>query len=346
MKRALVLLLIIAICAAGYLSIWGYLPVVPVIGSGMEPEINSGSLLVTRSAEPAAIEPGDIIVFSVPRIYRESYGYPPVVSRRVIEIDKSLPGWQIQTAAESTGNDPFFVRLADIRGTVSSSVPYIGIPLLFLHNRAGTFFVVIAIVLFTLFLYSNEITNGLRRRYRAFVSPIVDETQRVGLVLSNRFEGTEKALESFAGAMQQYAVHIASHTSAIQGLSEASQALKNSAIEQNHILADLSHSLETEKTEREVARVERVVDELEKRTLIVLQARDELEGRKPTETYRVPKRVSVSRPAPPAETGFREEPSQAEDETSTIEVVKSPPGCRGNPRALYAREHLFPKIAG
>jgi|GEM_PF-673336 len=345
MKRALVLLLIIAICAAGYLSIWGCLPVVPVIGSGMEPEITMGSLLVTRSVEPAAIEPGDIIVFSVPHLYRESYGYPPVVSRRVIGIDKSLPGWQIQTAAGSTGNDPFFVRLADIRGTVSSQVPYLGIPLLFLQNQAGTFFVVIAVILFALFLYSSEIADGLRRRYRAFVSPIVDETHRVGLVLSNRFEGTEKALESFAGAMQQYAVHMASHTSAIQGLSEASQALKNSAIEQNHILANLSHSLETEKTVREVARVERVVDELEKRTLIVLQAKDELEGRRPAATYKSPERISVSKPVPSAETTLRQEPSPAEEDTSTIEVVKSPPGCRGNPRALYAREHLFPKTA-
>jgi hypothetical protein len=346
MKRALVLLLIIAICVAGYLSIWGYLPCVPAIGAGMEPEIRSGSLLVTRTLEPAAIVPGELVVFNVPRIYREGYGYPPVVARRVASVDKSLPGWQIQTAADSAGNDPFLIRMADIRGSVSSRVPYLGLPLLFLQNRAGTYFVVVAIILFAFFLYSNEIAGGLRRRYRDFLSPIVDETHRVSLVLSNRFEGTEKALEGFAGAMQQYAVHMASHTSAIQGLSEASQALKNSAIEQNQILASLSRTMETEKTGQEVARVERVVSDLEKRTLMVLQARDELEGRKPAPAYKLPKRISVSRPAPPAEAAFRKEPLPDEEESATIEVIKSPPGCRGNPRALYARAHLFTKPAG
>jgi len=164
-------------------------------------------------------------------------------------------------------------------------------------------------------------------------------------VLSNRFEGTEKALESFAGAMQQYAVHIASHTSAIQGLSDASQALKNSAMEQNQILFHLSHSLETDRSEREVARVEQVVNELEKRTMIVLQARDELEGKKPAATYTLPKRVSASKPVPPAEISPHKEPPSTESESSTIEIVKSPPGCKVNPRALYARAHLFPKAA-
>jgi hypothetical protein len=365
MKRALVLLLIVVVCAAGYLSVWGYLPLVPVIGSGMEPEIPSGSLLVTGTLAPDSIETGDFVVYSVPRLYRESYGYPPVVVRRIVAIDKELPGWRIQTAADDTGDDPFVITMSSVRGTVSRQIPYLGLPLLFLQSHPGTYFVVFAVVLLALFLYSGDIIISLRRYFRSFISPIVEETHRVSLVLTNRFEGTEKALESFAGAMQQYAQHMASHTSAIQGLSEASQALKNSALEQNQILYRLSHSLESEKSEREISRVERVVNELEKRTQLVLQVKDELEGKRPAKAYKVPESLPVAEPAPPHRPAFRQEPPAEKappavekelpvaERESTLEKqepvpeeeFKSPPGCVGNPRALYARAHMFPKTA-
>jgi signal peptidase len=348
MKRALVLLLIVVLCAAGYLSVWGYLPVVAVIGSGMEPAIPSGSLLVTRALDPSALAPGDVVVFRVPHLYQDNYGYPPVVARRIVAIYKDLPEWRLQTTADSAGNDPFLVKISAVRGTISRQLPYLGLPLVFLQSRPGTYFVVFAVVLLALFFYSGDIVIGLRRRYRDFISPIVEETHRVSLVLSNRFEGTEKALESFAGAMQQYAQHMASHTSAIQGLSEASQALKNSALEQNQILYRLSHSLETEKSQSEISRVERVVNELEKRTLLVLQVKDELEGKRPTSTYKLTERPPKTEPSPPRGQALRQEhPPVKEAPPLTGQEappeVKSPPGCLGNPRALYARAHLFTK---
>lgn len=150
-----------------------------------------------------------------------------------------------------------------------------------------------------------------------YVSLFDDGERRFAVELSRRYEGTEKALESFAAAMQEYARHMASHTSAIRGLSEASQALKNSAAEQNQILYRLSHSLETDRTVKEVSRVERVVSELEKRTMLVLRVKDELEGKTPDGG---PRGDALSR--------FK---------------VKSPPGCLVNPKALYARGHYFVK---
>ena len=182
-------------------------------------------------------------------------------------------------------------------------------------------FIVIVLLLLAIFLFSNDIVVSLRNRYRVFISPVVEENHRVSLVLSNRFEGTEKALESFASAMQEYAHHMASHTSAIKGLSEASQALKNSAVEQNQILYRLSHTLGTEKSVGEITRVERVVSELEKRTQLVLQVKDELEGKTP-ETDVAPQ---------------KEIPSKV--------VIQSPPGCLANPRALYKKWHYLAKSA-
>jgi len=161
----------------------------------------------------------------------------------------------------------------------------------------------------------------LSKFYRACFSPVDEESRRLVFELSHRYEGTERALASFADAMQEYARHLSSHTSAIQGLSEASHALKNSAAEQNQILYRLSHTLATEKSVIEVSRVERVVSELEKRTLLVLQVRDELEGKIP------PGELSSQRDFLPKR------------------PMQSPPGCLVNPRALYARGHYFIKSA-
>jgi transcriptional regulator with GAF, ATPase, and Fis domain len=50
---------------------------------------------------------------------------------------------------------------------------------------------------------------------------------------------TEQTLRELTEAISEYALHLKSHTAAIQGLSEASQELKCSAAEQNRVLADL-----------------------------------------------------------------------------------------------------------
>jgi len=315
MKRVLLLLTILLVCAVGYLSIWGCLPFIPVIGSSMEPVIRSGSLLITTPLVAKEIKEGDIIVYKAPSFIRDKYGYSPLVVHRVVEIKGSPSALQFQTGGDNTGNDPFLVKAHDIYGTIKYQIPYLGLPLIFLYSQMGTILTTIAIILLLLFLYSNEISAALRRRFREFISPVVEENHRVSLVLSNRFEVTEKALESFAGAMQEYAHHMASHTHAIQGLSEASQALKNSAIEQNQILYRFSRTFVTEKSAREVSKVKRVVSELEKRTLLVLQVKDELEGKISSTQREIPSPVRI----------------------------QSPPGCLVNSKALYTKGHFFTK---
>jgi hypothetical protein len=226
-------------------------------------------------------------------------------------------------------------------------------------------FLIIALPLLAGFLFSREISDGLKRRYHDLITPVLEESHRVSMALSTRYGSTEKALEGFASAMQQYAHHLASHTSAIQGLSEASQALRNSAAEQNQILSRLSDTLSGEKSGMEVSRVERVVSDLEKRTQMVLQVKDELEGRKPTAetTPRQPatiKHVVVLPPSPRRE--VKEPPAVSPPIVAQREVpteflppltpppqksalaeskIQPPPGCQAKSRALYARLHLF-----
>jgi hypothetical protein len=215
----------------------------------------------------------------------------------------------------------FLPFLPAVKADIITEIRTLGLPVILLTS--------VAIVLLALFLYLNDIIAGFRRRYRDSVAPIIEESHRVSLVLSNRFEGTEKAIEFFAGAIQQYAEHLASHTSAIRGLGEASQALKDSAVTQNQILHRMSHAFSKGKPEAEFSGVEKVVSDLEKRTQLVLQVKDELEGKSPISDLA----------APPAA-------ASASSGVIPVEVrVPSPPGCLANSKALYKKWHEFTKSA-
>jgi hypothetical protein len=187
----------------------------------------------------------------------------------------------------------------------------------------------VAIAFLALFLYLNDIIAGLRGRYRESISPLIEESHRVGLVLSNRFEHTEKAIEFFAGAMQQYAEHLASHTTAIRNLGEASQALKESAVTQTQILHRLSDTFGRVKPEEEIFGMGKVVTDLEKRTQLVFEVMDELESKKPTPDLTSP---PAAKPPP-----SREIPAEVS--------APFPPGCLARSRAVYKKWHNFGKSA-
>ena len=335
MKRVIVLLAVLAVLATGYLSIWGWLPVTPVISSGMEPGIHSGSLLLTSPVAAGDIQNGEIIVFRTSGLARERYNYPPLAISRVTTVKGSPSALQFQTASDMAGSDPFTVNARDVYGAIKYQIPYLGLPLVFLYSGPGTAFVIILMILLAFSLYLNEIKAGLGTGFRNFVSPVIKENQRVNIVLSNRFRATEKALESFAGAMHEYAGHMASHTSAIKGLSEASQALKDSAAEQNRILAHFTHTLEIEKSVREVSQVKRVVSELEKRTRMALLVKDEIEGKTPVMRQEMPGEIP-----PPTGDKIESKPpaaqQQAPREVPPPAKTPSPPGCKVNARALNA----------
>jgi signal peptidase I len=285
----------------------------PIFGSSMEPAIQSGSLLTINPVEITEIKEGDIIVYNVPRFIREYYNYPPTVAHRVIEVKKEQPGLLFQTKGDNASEDPFLVRPQDIRGTVGSQIPYLGLPLLFFQVEQGMILVIIVIILLAIFLYSKELILGSGRLFRKALSPVFQENYRANLAMSQRFEATETALDKFANAMGLYAQHLASHTSAIQGLSEASQELKGSAAEQNRVLVRLTRTLKQQRFREEVSRVERVVYDFEKRTLDALQAKHELERTK--------------------------QGLEPQEEPLLRVEVQPPPGCAVSPKALFARAH-------
>ena len=339
MKRVFIALAVLLVVAASYLCIWGFLPLIPVINGSMEPVIQSGSLLITSPLSAKDIKLSEIIIFKTPAYFRDKYDYPPIGISRVIEINGTFAGLQFQTSGDTAGNDPFAVKSNDIVGSIQYQIPYMGFPLVFLYSKAGTAFIIVVILLLVLYLFSNKIKDIPGRKFHEFITPVIEENHRVNSTLTVRVESTEKALESFAVAMQEYARHMASHTSAIQGLSEASQALKNSAAEQNRILHRFSHTLEIDREERDVSQVKKVVDEIEKRTLMALQIKDLLEGKKPEAGE-----VTLEFVKPFKETPIPEAAAPLE-KTLPSEKIPPPPGCTVKPRVIYVKGHYVSRSA-
>jgi signal peptidase I len=318
MKRAIGLAIIILVCVIGYLSAQGMMPFAPAFGSGMEPAVKSGSLIVARPVKTAEIAAGDIVVFKVPPSAREYYGYPPVLAQRVIEVNQDLSGISYRVQGDDAAGEPLSLRPRDIKGELGGQVPYLGFPLMIFRSGALTIFVLILVFLFGLYLYSREINAVAGRRFKAFVSPMAEENRRVDDVLAGRIEATEQALNSFAGAMREYAQHLASHTSAIKGLSEASQALKEGAAEQNRVLSQMAATLARQKKEREVARIEEVVYHFRERTREIMRIKEALE--KETHVQAVKDR----------------------ENTLILMKISAPRGCVVKPKALLERPHIFP----
>ncbi len=323
MKRALGLIFIIVACLAGVLSMRGAMPFMPIFGSSMEPTLQSGNLLFIDPVDIGKIKVGDIIVYNVPSAIRDYYNYPPVVAHRVIKVNTDR-GLTFRTKGDNTGEDPFAVRTGDIRGTVGTQVPYAGLPLLFLQSQQGLMFVIISLVLLALFLYTDEISQGRRKLHRVVFSPVIEETNRNNQMLTEKISSTEKkmdsttqALEKFAGAVALYAQHLASHTSAIQGLSEASHELKRSAAEQNKVIVRL-----LEMTGQPGQRNENIISK------IMAAAPRTQEVMPPPPTFRseeITSRIAAT-PQPPKVTPPPE-----------IKEVQSPPGCAIARKALAKR---------
>ena len=250
MKRALGLIITVIACVVAFLSIRGAMPFMPVFGTSMEPTLHAGNLIMIEEVEPSEIEVGDIIVYNVPPMIRDYYNYPPVVAHRVVKINTQR-GIHFRTQGDNTGEDPFTIRTSDLRGEVGKQIPYIGFPLLFFQSQQGLIFVIIALCLLALYLYSDEINMGGRRVQEGVFAPVIRENRRRSRVMERRtqnvekgMEATQRALEQFAGAIAEYAEHLKSHTSAIQGLSEASHELKKGAANQNQVLTRLMEVIE------------------------------------------------------------------------------------------------------
>ncbi|MFC1969520.1 signal peptidase I [Chloroflexota bacterium] len=251
MKRALGLLITIIACVIAFLAVRGTMPFLPVFGISMEPTLHAGNLILIEKLPPEEIEIDDIIVFNVPSMIRDYYNYPPVIAHRVLEVNETPYGVHFRTHGDNTGEDPFATSHADVRGKVGKQIPYLGFPLLFFQSQQGLIFVIIGLFLLAFYLYMDDLALGRRKMQEGIFAPVIRENRRQGRVLEQRTERVESGMESthtalsqFAGAIAEYAEHLKSHTSAIQGLAEASHELKSGAVDQNQVLTRLMEVIE------------------------------------------------------------------------------------------------------
>jgi len=258
-KRALTLITVVTLCLIAFMAIRGTMPFMPVFGTSMEPELHAGNLILIQDKNPEEVKVGDVIIYNVPSAIRDFYNYPPIVAHRVIEVRDTQYGIAWRTKGDNSGEDPFTVRAQDLRGTVSSQIPFLGFPFLFLQSQQGLMFVAITLTLFAFYLYASDISRGGQKIHRGVFAPVIQATVRDTEALTQRIDGTEKvmaqtqeALSSFASAMTEYAEHLRSHTSAIQGLAEASHELKRGAAEQNKALEHIVEALQQRKPLAEV----------------------------------------------------------------------------------------------
>ena len=321
MKRGIGLIIIIVACVVGFLSIRGTMPFMPIFGSSMEPTLQSGSLLIIEPIEASEVEVGDIIVYSVPPLIQDYYNYPPLVAHRVIKANEQLNTFR--TAGDNTGEDPFAIRPQDLRGTVGKQIPNLGLPLLFLQSQQGLIFVAVSLALLTFFLYGGELGQSGKWLQRGIFAPVIKESHRTNRVLTQKIasseqkmDHTQQALEKFSAAIELYAQHLASHTSAIQGLSEASHELKRGAAEQNRVLTRLMQTMEQPRPFKD--RGEELIPQIDK---IVVEIDDTT--------------PEVKKPSPVlAEKSFEDEKVSPE-----ADMVQVPPGCAINRKALIKRLH-------
>ena len=93
-----------------------------VLSGSMEPEIRTGSVVLTRPAESLEIQTGDVIVFR--RAVDGEQTEPVLIAHRVLDAGD---GTAFRTKGDANENpDPFLVPADDVVGVVFCDIPYLG----------------------------------------------------------------------------------------------------------------------------------------------------------------------------------------------------------------------------
>jgi signal peptidase I len=116
----------------GYLGHWP--PVATVMSGSMSPTIKTGDVVVLKRLNGMP-HVGDIVAVDVPDTVRSRYGYPPVVTHRVVRV---APDGSITTKGDAKPTpDPFTVKRSAVTGRVVMHVPAAGRVLAFLVSPMG-----------------------------------------------------------------------------------------------------------------------------------------------------------------------------------------------------------------
>lgn len=191
--------------------------------------------MIYRQVDPAQLKTGDVIVVNVPTAAQTEFNYPSRIIHRAIDVVHANGLLTIQTKGDATRPEPFKINGADVGGLYVAQVPYLGYGLLYVHSKQGVAYLIFAGALIGLYLYGEPTLRFVRR---AALGPIAEMPHAVGRPLE-RDAKVEQALNSFATAMQDYATHLASHTSAVINLSDSAKQISDAVQEQRRFLETL-----------------------------------------------------------------------------------------------------------
>lgn len=128
-----------------------------VLSGSMEPQLMTGSMVVTRPVEPEAIAVGDIITF------RPSTNGENLITHRVIGIGPSSP-LHFQTKGDANNElDLFTVPARNLVGKICLHIPSIGYFTEFLKTPVGFVFGLVIPGLIIITLYVNSLWRALTR---------------------------------------------------------------------------------------------------------------------------------------------------------------------------------------
>ena len=136
-------------------SVGGYLPLI-VLTDSMYPQIQSGDLIICHTAEPEAVQVGDVIAFFDPAGNGTS-----VVTHKVIELTQvgGEVAWVTQGIANNAA-DFLPVPADNLVGVYESRIPGLGNVVMFMQSTTG---LIVCVVLPILLLVGYDILR--RRKY-------------------------------------------------------------------------------------------------------------------------------------------------------------------------------------
>jgi len=108
-----------------------------VLSGSMEPELKTGSLVITRSVEPETVAVGDIITF------RPTTNGENLITHRVIGVGHSSSLYFETKGDANEDPDPFTVPARNLIGKISFHAPYWGYATEFLKTPLGFLFAVV-----------------------------------------------------------------------------------------------------------------------------------------------------------------------------------------------------------
>ncbi len=168
-KQAILLFLAIALVITAFYFVKHSMPFSVIVGTSMNPVLNTGDLITNEEISPSEVAVGDIIAYRIPPMLQKYYKCLPVVAHRVIEIKDTTTGLIYRTKGDNNPReDPWSVRDCDLIGKVDQQIPYLGFPILFLQSSSGRLFALIAVFLFALNFYTGTLVGAGGKENRRY----------------------------------------------------------------------------------------------------------------------------------------------------------------------------------